>query len=161
MGPTFALTSRRGSATSWRSPLPTQHNSTTLTFPSWSHHSCKKMKRRKPGLPYHSTLESYNPDLKVGGEELEGEMVSFFGPSCLDPLRCKMPSWWSVYDKGVGNIHVSPIQECCGSNQTCGLISWRHVRCRNSRGKNWSPLTQFSTVGMKKRWLNLTIAKAG
>lgn len=88
MGPIFAFYLKKMIRYFLKESSP---SSTTFTFPSWSHHSCKKVKRRKPGLPYHFTLESYNPDLEVGGEELEGEMVSFFGPSCLDPLRCNHP----------------------------------------------------------------------
>ena len=34
--------------------------------------------RRKKGLPYHSTLESYNADLEIEGEKLTGEAANLF-----------------------------------------------------------------------------------
>ena len=34
--------------------------------------------RRKKGLPYHSTLESYNVDLEIEGEKLTGEAANLF-----------------------------------------------------------------------------------
>ncbi len=38
--------------------------------------------RRKKGLPYHSTLESYNADLEIEGGKLTGDKQ----PTCFDQL---------------------------------------------------------------------------